>query len=416
MAPEVSIRLVPIAAGLVFAGCGWLVGVDFEAGHVRAGDDAGDGSLANPDGEAVHDADCIDCADAAIFDSDPIVAMVAAGFHTLVLTRAGKVKWWGSYVVPGGDTLVDSVVPLRVDGVSDAKSVAAGAGNGCVVTATGTVKCWGHGEVGQLGADAGSTMTPVEIAGLGAGVSSVTVGGAHACAILASRSVKCWGLNADGELGDSTTKSSVLPVDVRGLSDVVALSAGRYHTCALTSGGTVRCWGYNKRGQLGVSPKTFSPVPVDIVGIPEPVASLAAGETYVCILSTLGNVFCWGGIGFDPTGDSLAPVKVERVGAAAAASLDVFQHRCLVTTGGGAQCWGTNYQGEVGHASAPAFVATPVDVDGLTSGVALVAGGYLHSCALMVGGAVKCWGSATNGALGRDAQGSYLPPVDVNGL
>jgi alpha-tubulin suppressor-like RCC1 family protein len=302
------------------------------------------------------------------------------------------------------------------------QSLTSGDAYTCALTSAGGARCWGVNFNGQLGdGTAEDRLTPVDVSGLSSGVSAISADNFHTCVVTASGGAKCWGDNSNGELGDGTTSPRLAPTNVSGLtSGVRAISGGLTHTCALTTAGGVKCWGANDGGQLGDGTTTQRLTPVDVSGLTAGVAAIATGNNMSCALTSAGGVKCWGTNDFGQLGDGttarrLTPVDVSGLTSGAAAIANVNQTACALTTAGGMKCWGFNFNGEVGDGTTIAR-STPVDVSGLTSGVAAIAAGFQHTCALTTAGGMKCWGLNIDGQLGDGTRIARPTPVDVLGL
>jgi alpha-tubulin suppressor-like RCC1 family protein len=274
----------------------------------------------------------------------------------------------------------------------------------CALASGGGVKCWGHNLYGEL-AD-GTTIdrpTPVDVTGLAVGVTQLAVGGFHACARRADGGVVCWG---GGSLGNGKYAIALAAAQVSGLpAGIAAISAGERHTCALTAAGGAKCWGENLDGQLGIGTATNALTPRDVSGLLSSGVVVAAGSYHSCAVTTGGGAACWGSnyygqLGDGTAGRSFAPVAVTGLTAGVAAVAAGGYHSCALTTGGGVKCWGNNTYGQLGNGTT-AQSLVPVDVTGLSAGVVAIAVGGAHSCALTSGGGVKCWGYNLYGQLGN---------------
>ncbi|MCH7579086.1 MAG: hypothetical protein IIB22_02460 [Chloroflexi bacterium] len=254
-------------------------------------------------------------------------------------------------------------------------------------------------------------------------VSAVAAGGSsHTCAVTATDGVKCWGLNKDGQLGDGTTISRRTPTDVSGLEIDSIVAPGGFHTCALSAAGAVRCWGNNFVGQVGDGTNTGRSIPVDVSELGSQIAAIAAGFNHTCVLTDAGGVKCWGQnilgqLGDGTMTDRNAPVDVVGLSSGVAAIATGGGHTCVLTTTGGVKCWGDNIFGELGAATTERCgpvnnpcSTTPVDVVGLTD-VTAVAAGVGHTCALTTEGSVMCWGYNTYGQLGDGSTPRYHHPT-----
>jgi alpha-tubulin suppressor-like RCC1 family protein len=246
----------------------------------------------------------------------------------------------------------------------------------------------------------------------------IATGAYHACAISSSGGVKCWGENTRGQLGDGTRTGRYMAVDVNGLSHGArALSAAGWHTCVLTAGGKVECWGLNDKGQLGDGTQTDSAVPVPVSSLPDGIQAVSAGTQHTCALTSGGGVKCWGDNSFGQLGDgtttpSSSPVDVRGLTSGVAAVSAGMQHTCALTKAGGVKCWGLNTYLQLGDGT-DFDRSVPVDVVGLSRGAKAVSAGGEFTCALLLDGGVKCWGF---GLVGDGSKGDHGEPLDVIGL
>jgi alpha-tubulin suppressor-like RCC1 family protein len=305
-------------------------------------------------------------------------------------------------------------VPPIPPAVPSAVAIAAGLAHTCAITGTGGVKCWGTNSHDELGNGTRSdSRTPVDVSGLGRGMTAIAAGVRHHCALTGAGAVKCWGHSSFGTLGDGTAVRRYTPVDVAGLSSgVTAIAAGHDHTCALTGAGGVKCWGYNYFGALGDGTTVDRWAPVDVAGLSSGVTAIAAGFGQSCAVMGAGGVKCWGSV----AGDRLTPVDVPGLSSGVRAIATAGSHSCALMRAGGVKCWGRNNFGQLGDGTLTAR-GTPVDVVGLGRNVGAIATGTGTSCALVVRTRiVRCWGLNDHGQLGDGTTVNRTTPVGVSGL
>jgi len=89
------------------------------------------------------------------------------------------------------------------------------------------------------------------------------------------------------------------------------------------------------------------------------------------------------------------------------------QHTCAIVDGGALLCWGANGSGELGPNATGASSVSPRIV--FASGVSAVTAGGRHTCAI-ASGSVACWGANDLGQLGRGTTGAATAtPAAVSG-
>ncbi|HXF00816.1 MAG TPA: hypothetical protein VN458_10790 [Solirubrobacterales bacterium] len=317
--------------------------------------------------------------------------------------------------------------------------VAAGARFSCARLDTGRARCWGIGAYGALGYgntnDIGDTETPASVGpvNLGAGrtVRAISAGFYHACAILDQGDLRCWGTgplgypNTNNQIGDDETPASVGPVDLGAGRTAVAITGGGRHTCAILDNGRVRCWGDGDNGQLGYgntrsigfAETPGSVGPVDL-GAGRTAVAITGGGYHTCAILDNGKVRCWGegsqgqlgygntkSIGDNEAPGSVPPVKLGK-GRKAVAISGGYLHTCAILDNGKVRCWGLNSNGQLGYGDTkkigdnetPGSVS-PVKLGARRKAIAISAYGQ-HTCAVLNDRTVRCWGTGRYGQLG----------------
>ena len=325
-------------------------------------------------------------------------------------------------------------------GIPAANRISAGGEHTCAISNHGRVRCWGWNLYGQLGYGNTTNIGDDELPGsvgyvfLGPDSTAVQVSASllHTCAVLDDGTVRCWGYGG-GQLGYGNTTSigddelpgSAGPVDLGAGRTAVQIDTGGYHTCAVLDDGTVRCWGDGSRAQLGYAslndvgdndmPGAWGPVDL---GAGRTAVQVTTGGVHTCALLDNGTVRCWGsgydgqlGYGItDSIGDNETPGSVEPVdlgaGRTAVQVVAGDDHTCAILDNGTGRCWGRNAYGQLGYENTtsigddelPGSVG-PIDL-GAGRTAAQISAGLAHTCAVLDGGALRCWGMNQMGELG----------------
>ena len=297
------------------------------------------------------------------------IALATAALTPAALTPVGPVGADGNEV-PGSPGL--------------STSITAGLDHTCVRTASGSLRCWGrnqagqlgHGDTRNLGDDPGEIRSELLAVPLGTrrAALATSAGAAHTCAILDGGTLKCWGNG--GVLGDgaNTTRGDepgemgdALPAAALGSGHTAtAVTGGSGHGCAVDDAAGLWCWGNGFQGQLGTGSVSiyFSPVPVSL-GTGRTVETVSAGDNHTCALLDDGRLKCWGlggsgrlgitvpgananaGDAPGEMGDALPAVDLGTGRTAIAVSAG-SRHTCALLDDATVKCWGDNQYGQLG--------------------------------------------------------------------
>ncbi|CAN5568130.1 hypothetical protein BH10BDE1_BH10BDE1_34080 [soil metagenome] len=317
---------------------------------------------------------------------------------------------------------------VRVMGLTNVREVAVAIESTCFLTGENTVKCAGRNDTGEVGYSVTSiATTPVDFKGL-TNVKTISGYGSY-CALSNTGSVKCWG---SGNLGNGTDDASLVPVDATGLNGVKAISVGNGYTCVVTAQDTVKCWGGSGASRANVK------VPTDVTGLAG-IKTVQVGWMNACALTFTGVVKCWG---YDPFYGALGKGETTQLDTPTDVLSGVSElagtslNRCATMSSGTVQCWGyyfanlpaeiptltgfksiaggeQNYCGLDPSNAIQCWTAANTSAPSGLAGFSRVTAGYSHHCAMNASGAVKCWGDNGVGQLGYNFTAPAPPNTAV---
>ena len=218
------------------------------------------------------------------------VADLSGRSHLCALLTDASVTCWHDYDSGSGDPRdKGSRAPVVVPGFANAAQIADGGNISCARLVSGKVRCWRDVSPGLI--PRGKVRPDAyDVAGLGKDVDALFVGSTNGCVITKTHEIKCFGdvpfehppptpnnrvsypmkiasgivSMAIGEdvacvivgggdvLCDKADYSHAHhPIKVEGITGAVEITVGGDHACARNAAGVVSCWGRNDKGQLG---------------------------------------------------------------------------------------------------------------------------------------------------------------------
>ncbi len=223
-----------------------------------------------------------------------------------------------------------------------------------------------------------------------------------------------------------------LSAGVYSCNKATAVAAGTHVSFALFSNATIDAWGSDEgdlsnasSGQLGTGVNDMSSSTPALVSNTTTATAVAVGDSHACAILANGTVECWGDnyygeLGTDTsTTNSETPIVVAGLSNVVAIAAGAV-HTCALISGGTVKCWGSNNEGELGNGTSTLCNGsdmcsfTPVPVSNLSNVTAIAVGAETvysadHTCALLGTGKVECWGFNQDGEVGNGTTTTSAP-------
>jgi hypothetical protein len=256
---------------------------------------------------------------------------------------------------------------------------------------------WGRNDFGQITPPAGLSN-----------VIAIAAGGARSLALKKDGTIVMWGdwtniplgltnviaiasgdrqnlaLRSDGTVVDWVNDyldHAIVKQVPAGLSNVVKVACGNFHNLALLSDGTVTAWGSLRDSPKGLAFYLGTVVPKGLSNV----VDVAAGYNDSLALKADGTVVAWGD---DEAGETDVPEGLSNVVAIACG----WFHDLAVRSDGTVVAWGATLPQNNNNPLHLTLNYGQTNVPAGLNNVVAVAGGHVHSVALMADGKVVSWG------------------------
>ncbi len=274
---------------------------------------------------------------------DGIKSVSAGDTHTVAVAVDGTVYGWGSNTY--GELVAAGAGKGAAVLATGAVDAAAGDGFTAIVTSSGALYVCGNNENGQLGIGGYNDMSTLYMA-VDKDVVEVEAGNDHLVVLKKDGTVWTAGLNDSGQLGlgNFRTRNNLTKTSLTGIESIFA---GGNSTGAVNSSGKLYCWGSNAYGQLQANGTTNAEEPeyVKMNAI-----SAAFGEHHSLVLGNDGAISAAGSGAYGElyskvTTAVLKPEKIKNGIVAYSAGED---HAAAINEDGVLYTWGNNDCGQLG--------------------------------------------------------------------
>ncbi|UOF01459.1 RCC1 domain-containing protein [Bdellovibrio reynosensis] len=327
-----------------------------------------------------------------------------------------KLYCWGETSYFGDGLTYRRPAPVILDAQNNYSQVSEmhDSSNNCAITSTGTLKCWGRNNYGELGSagNIGTNIFTPKVADPTTSYSQIFLRLGAACGITTTGALRCAGNNNFAKLGDGTTTHITNFTTIDSGVSYKQIGIGTAFSCGLTTSNKVRCWGTNTYGQLGTGNLNNSYTPID-TDPSESYRSISVGLDRTCGITMANKLKCWGNglLGDNGAGDPKTPHVIDSASDYSSVTVN-NSVACAIKTNGSTKCWGANT-----GVSLPSESGSAAQYNILIDYESQIAYSKIYLsgsslCGLTPGGLYRCAGKGAGGVFGMvDPNQTYISNV-----
>jgi len=301
----------------------------------------------------------------------PVVCFAAGVGTSTILTRDGHAYSWGynSYGQLGQGHKENCDTPTRIchdnHETDPFMQIVSGQYHSMGLTKSGKVFAWGRNEHGQVGHEGDDTPTPKRVP-LEGTIVSLACGYGHSVALLEDGTTYLWGVNTYGQLGQGHTATQKSPqlLSIKGSpgneTRVAKISCGASHTAFITKDGDFWICGRNDNCELGSGDTNhyYEPLKIDL---PKRALHVACGWGHNLVIVEDGSLYGWGDntqfqVGTKDCENKRTPVQIQLpfradVDSSRRQVIQIgvgYKHSMAMTSDGSFFTWGS-HDGELDH-------------------------------------------------------------------